>query len=302
MIEQALYQHLQEQDSLRPYLTEYADKMAIFNQDVPADNDPDWAAGQQYGRIVFYVDLKGDPERTMGGSLTLDILCQEGEQFPDEIEPILRNLIHGYFFCKKKFVVAAQWLETKPFTDTVNRLTGCTVYFALLAFPVSTYAPGVISQFNEWSSTIKGLHIINRDPLPTVAWKPSDGESAVYWRAAREEQCRWIPTTFSTVWMSATVKGYIFSETPAMAAEVANHMKIRLYADKRLRKGGELLRAGESPIMVNSKITVDNGADPLKVGQLTVEATYGVVVHFEPDPEKEGVINHINYPERSYHG
>ena len=295
MIEQALYQHLQEQESLRPYLAEYAGKMAIFNQTAPSDKDTEWGEGPQYGRIVFSVDLQGDPERTMGGKLTLDILCMDGEQFPEEIEPILRPLIHGYFFCKKKFVVSAQWLDTKPFTEPANKITGCTLFFDLLAFPISTYAPHVITQFNEWSSTIKNLHVINRDPLPTVAWKPKNGQSAIYWRVAKEEQCRWIPTTFSTVWMSATVKGYIFSETPADAAEVANYLKMRLYADKRLRKDGELLRAGESPIMVNSKNTVDNGADPLRVGQLTVEATYGTVVHFDPDPDEVGALYHFLY-------
>lgn len=294
MIEQALYQHLQEQDSLRPYLAEYAGSMAIFNQSAPHDQDPDWGEGPQYGRIEFSVDLQGDPERTMGGKLTLDILCKEGEQFPEEIEPILRPMIHGYFFCREKFVVSAQWLDTKPFNEPTNKITGCTLFFDLLAFPISTYAPHVITQFNEWSSTFEDLLTINRDPLPTVAWKPGKGQSAVYWRVAKEEQCRWIPTTYSTVWMSATVKGYIFSETPAAAAEVANNLKIRLYADKRLRKGRELLRAGESPIMVNSMISVDNGADPLRTGQLTVEATYGVVVAFEPDPEQVGVINHIH--------
>lgn len=293
MIEQALYQHLQEQESLRPYLAEYAGKMAIFNQSPPSDKDPEWGEGPQYGRIVFSVDLQGDPERTLGGKLTMDILCEEGEQFPEEIEPILRPLIHGYFFCKKKFVVSAQWLDTKPFTEPTNRLTGCTLFFDLLAFPISSYAPHVITQFNEWSSTIKGLHVINRDPLPTVAWKPKNGQSAIYWRVAKEEQCRWIPTTFSTVWMSATVKGYIFSETPTAAAEMAHTLMMRLYSDKRLKKDGELLRAGESPIMVNNKNSVDNGADPLRTGQLTVEATYGTVVAFEPDPEQVGVINHI---------
>lgn len=283
MIDQALYEHLQEQDSLRPYLAEYGGKMAIFNQEAPADADEGWAEGPQYGRIVFAVDLQGDPERTMGGLLSLYVVCKEDEQFPEDIEQILRPLIHGYFFCRKKFVVSAQWKNTTYFNDSDKSLTGGTVTFDLLAFPISDYAPHIITQFNEWSSTIENLHIINRDPLPKAAWKPCKGQSAVYWRVAKEEPCRWIPTTFSTVWMSATVKGYIFSETPALAAEVANRLKIQLYADKRLKKDGQLLRAGESPIMVNSKNTVDNGADPLRVGQLTVEATYGVIVHYEPD-------------------
>lgn len=292
MIEQALYEHLQEQDSLRPYLAEYGGKMAIFNQESPSDTDEAWGAGPQYGRIVFAVDIEGDPERTMGGRLVLDIICKADDQFPEEIEPILRPLIHGYFFCRKKFVVSAQWKNSSYIADTDTGITGCTVIFDLLAFPISTYAPHVIEQFNEWSSTIENLHVINLDPLPTAAWKPSNGQSAVYWRVAKEEQCRWIPTTFSTVWMSATVKGYIFSETPTVAAEMANRLKIQLYADKRLKKDGALLRAGESPIMVNSKITVDNGADPLRVGQLTVEATYGVIVHNEPEGN---MIQHFIY-------
>ena len=44
--------------------------------------------------------------------------------------------------------------------------------------------------------------------------------------------------------------------------------------------------------MVNSKITVDNGADPLRVGQLTIEAVYGVIVYEEPS---ESMIQNINF-------
>lgn len=292
MIEQALYEHLQEQDSLRPYLAEYGGKMAIFNQAEPADTDSAWGDGPQYGRIVFAVDLQGDPERTMGGRLVLDILCKADEQFPEDIEPILRPLIHGFFFCRRKFVVSAQWKDSIPFEEPVNHLSGCRVTFTLMAFPVSTYAPYVIEQFNEWSSRFDDLHIINRDPLPMAVWKPSNGQTAVYWRVAKEEPCRWIPSTFATVWMTATVKGYIFSETPAAAAEVAHRLALQLYADKRLKKDGVLLRAGESPIMVNTKNTVDTGADPLRTGQLTVEATFGTVVHIESGEP----IQNINYP------
>lgn len=292
MIEQALYRHLQEQSALAPYLATYAGKMAIFNQEAPSDQDQYWGEGPQYGRVVFSVDLQGDPERTMGGTLTLDILCKEDEQFPEEIEPIIRPLIHGYFFCKQKFVVSAQWKNTSYFTEPERHVTGCTVSFDLLAFPVSTYAPHVIDQFNEWSSGFENIHVINHAPLPTEAWKPSKGHSAVYWRAAKEEPTNWIRPTFATVWRTATVKGYIFSETPAHAAEIANALTLQLYADKRLKKNGELLRAGESPIMVNSKITVDNGADPLRVGQLTIEAVYGVIVYEEPS---ENMIHNINF-------
>ena len=299
MIEQALQQHLQAQEELRPYLAQYADQMAIFNQEAPADTDQFWGDGSQYGRVVYAVDLQGDPERTLGGMLVVDIQCEEDKQFPEEIEPILRPLIHGYFFSNQRFVVSAQWKNTSYFTEPTQKVTGCTVAFDLLAFPISNYSPHVVDQFNEWSSGLEQLLVINRDQLPTEAWKPHDGQSAVYWRIAKEEQSRWIPTTFSTVWMTATVKGYIFSETPAEAAEVANRLKIKLYADKRLKKDGQLLRAGESPIMVNTRNIVDNGADPLRTGQLTVEATYGVVMQSESDAAP---IQHLYYQKGDTHG
>ena len=36
--------------------------------------------------------------------------------------------------------------------------------------------------------------------------------------------------------------------------------------------------------MVNRSNTTNDGADALRTGQLTVEATYGVIVHKEVDP------------------
>lgn len=278
MIEQALYQHLQEQEDLRPYLAKYAEKLAIFNQEAPADTDPGWADGPQYSRIVYAVDLQGDPERTMGGMLTVDILCNEDdEQFPEEIEPILRPLIHGYFFCRDKFVAAAQWKNTSYFTEPTNKVTGCTVTFDLLAFPIiTTSTPDVVARLNEWTARFPHIHVINYAPLPTAAWKPSGGEAAVYWRRVSVKPAGWIPDTAYTIWRTATIRGHIFAE-PTEIATFSDEILIGLYAAKRL------LKDGEAPIMVNRQNTANDGADPLRAGQLTVEATYGVIVRFDPD-------------------
>lgn len=285
MIEQALYQHLQAQETLRPYLATYDAKMAIFNQEAPADNDELWGNGPQYGRIVFSVDLQGDPERTMGGLLSVDILCKEDEQFPEEVEPILRPLIHGYFFCRDKFVAAAQWKNSSYFTESTAKVTGCTVTFDLLAFPIiTTSSPDVVARFNEWTARIPNVHVINYAPLPTPAWKPSGGEAAVYWRRVSVRPAGWIPDTFQTVWRLATIRGHIFAE-PAEVATLSEKILIGLYAAKRL------LKNGEAPIMVNRTNTTDDGADALRTGQLTVEATYGVIVHLE----NGDVIKDINY-------
>lgn len=287
MIEQALYQHLQAQEDLLPFLATYNSKMAIFNQEAPADADRLWGKGPQYGRIVFAVDLQGDPERIMGGTLVVDIMCKEDEQFPEEIEPVVRSLIHGYFFSSGTFTVSAQWKNSSYFTQPKDHVTGCTVSFDLLGFPMlTTSAPDVVSRINEWCSGLDNVHVINYDALPAPAWKPTGKETAVYWRVMTDAPANWIPDTFQTIWRTATLKGHIFSEDVSTASTVARDLIVRLYAAKRL------LKAGESPIMVNRRNTGDNGADPLRTGQLTVEATYGVIVY----KDTAGMINNIHTP------
>lgn len=278
MIEQALTKHLQAQEALlSPYLARFGGKLAIFTPEAAKDEDKNWAPGPQYGRLVFTVDLKGDPERTTGGTLAVDILCKKGQQFPDDIEPIVRNLIHGYFFSNGTFVVSAQWKNSNPFSEPTHHVIGCTVTFELLAFPViTTSAPeNVVARLNQWTADrFPKIHVINHKPLPAQAWKPSGGESAVYWRCANERQAGWIPDTHQTIWRTAVIKGHIFSETPAEVAALSDTIIVGLYTSKRL------LKPGEAPIMVNRNNTSQYGADPLRTGQLTVEATFGVIVRF----------------------
>lgn len=284
MIEQALYEHLKAQADLAAFLTTYADEPAVFNQEAPADNDALWGDGPQYARIVFNVDLQGDPERVMGGTLAVDIACKENEQFPEEIEPVLRPLIHGWFFSSGTFVVEAQWKNSSYFTEPTDKVTGCTVTFDLLAFPImTTGSPDVIERVNEWSAAIEGLHVINYDTLPSTAWKPTGTDSAIYWRLVKDDPAAWIPDTFQTIWRTSTIRCHIFSGSRAIADTVARNLIKKLYTEKRI------MRTGESPIMVNRRNTADYGADPLRTGQLTVEATYGIIVHLEPDDMLENI-------------
>ena len=287
MIEQALVEHLKEQAELADCLATYNNAPAVFSQEAPADTDPLWGAGPQYGRIVFAEDLRGDPERTMGGTLVVDIMCRKtGKVFPEDIEPIVRELIDGYFFANGTFTVAAQWKNSQYFTEPKDEVVGCTVAFELLTFPVlTTVQPDVIARLNEWSSTRENLFVINHDSLPRNAWKPSGSESAVYWRLVDEKPAGWIRDTYATIWRTATVRGHIFSEDVNTAATIGRQLVTALYASKRLKKDGE------APIMVNRNNSLNSGADALRTGQLTVEATFGIIV-YKPT---QGTIHNINY-------
>lgn len=286
MIEEALYEHLKAQTELAEHLASYNKAPAVFSQEAPADTDPLWGAGPQYGRIVFAEDLRGDPARTMGGTLAVDIMCHKDNQFPEDIEPIVRKLIDGYFFSNGTFTVSAQWKTSQYFTEPKDHVTGCTVAFELLAFPVlTTVQPDVIARLNEWSGAFENVVVINHDRLPKTAWKPSGSEVAVYWRKMQEKPAGWIKDTYATIWRTATVRGHIFAEDEATTEIIGRQLVTALYASKRLMKDGEV------PIMVNRNNTLNSDADALREGQMTVEATYGIIVYNPPS----GVIEHINY-------
>lgn len=272
MIEESLLNHLRAQPDLTGCLTTYAGLPAVFSQEAPADSDDLWGDGPQYGRIVFSVDLQGDPERIIGGQLVVDLLCKKDEQYPEDIEPILRPLIHGWFFSSGTLVVAAQWKSSDYFTQPQDEVTGCTMTFELLAFPVlTTSGLDVIARLNEWTSKIEGLSVINHDELPAPAWKPGHGESAIYWRRLRGGPSAKIRDRYGMIARTATIKGHIFAEDIAAASCVADDLTIRLYTAK------SILHPSEPQIMVDDRIIQDDGADPLRTGQLTVDATYCIM-------------------------
>ena len=287
MIEQAVYDHLKAQSELTDFLTSHGGEPAVFHRKAPDDTDPGWDGYSQYGRVVFEVDLQGDPERIMGGTLMVDIMCDNTGCHSEELEPVVRRLIHGYFFSNGTFVVSAQWKNSSYFTEKDGEVNGYTISFELLGFPsITTSTPDVIERLNEWTSdNFHDLHVINYDELPYPAWRPSEDESAVYWRLVQDTPAGWIPDTAQTIWRTATIRGHIFSESISVASTAARDLIVSLYASKRL------LRAGETPIMVDRRNTQDNGADPLRTGQVTVEGTYGVIVRFGNDE----TYNHINY-------
>lgn len=220
----------------------------------------------------------------MGGTLAVDISCKENLQFPEVIEPVVRGLIHGWFFSSGTFTVEAQWKTSRYFTQPTDQVTGCTIVFELLAFPIiTTGIPDVIARINEWTSALPGLHVINYAELPAKAWQPSGTDSAVYWRLVTEKPAVWIPDTYQTIWRTASIKCHIFSKDIATASTVARMLITKLYAAKRLMKDGE------SPIMVNQTNQIDTGADPLRTGQVSVEATYGIIVYEAPDNDLDSI-------------
>lgn len=291
MIEKALYTHLQAQTAaLTPYLSRYRGKLAVFNQEAPADTDNGWETTSQYGRIVFAIDLTEDPERKYSGTLAVDVLCESGKQIPEEMEPIVRELIDGYFFSTEETTISAQWSASNYFTTPTEKVIGVTLTFGLLAFPKQhTIDPDPIALFNKWSSTDlkeilgKDIRVIGYDTMPP-AWKPTNEAPGIYWRLSDIRPCNWIPDTYNCSWQTATIYGHVLSQEQDTEAKIARTINNTLVVKKRL------IFDDISPLMVDKNIRVNIGNDNMRVGQITIDGTYGILT--PPRPYKP--LNHAN--------
>ena len=279
MIEQQIREHMLTEKALQPYLATYAGQMAIFNQEAPADTDPNWETKNQYGRVVFTMRMEDDPERNYSGTLAIDIICPKEQGYiPEETEPIIRNLIDGYFFSNSLVTIAAQWKTSAYFQEPTKKEAGATLSFALLAFPTqATTYPDPIELINKWSADElpkkigkEKVMVIGRDNLPP-AWKPTREAPAIFWRLGTINKCNFIPDTYNASWQTAKLWGHIMSpeinEANAIARTIANTLTIQ----KRL------IFDDLSPLMIDRGIQLNLSSDPLRVGQISIDATYGIL-------------------------
>lgn len=274
MIETLLCQHLQKNSELLIGLATYHGAIAVFNQEAPDDKDKGWGK-TQYGRIVFAVDLTDDPERQISGVLAVDVYCENGQQLPEEFEPVVRNLIDGYFFAATEATIAAQWRSSNYFTEAGEKVIGVTLTFDLLAFPIQeTMDVDPIPLLNEWSSgELSDVKVINYSKTDSV-WKPTDEKPAIYWRITSIDPCNYLPETYHCIWQTAEVQCNIFAESKEVMIRIARYISNLLSMKKRL------IFKDDSPFMID-RVRINTTSDSMTIGQLTLNGTYGILRDYQ---------------------
>lgn len=279
MIDVQVRQHLIKQSELEPYLTKYAGDTAVFYQEAPDDQDEFWATGSQYGRIVFYIDMQDDPQRNISGTMGVDLYCEKGTtQLPEMIEPLLKAALDGYFFSNEHVTISASWRNTQLFSEPTKNVIGATLTFDLMDFPnQQTTDPDPIALINDWSVSdlptilgVKDIRVIGRDKLP-AAWKPTNELPAIYWRLGDIRKCEWIPDTYNCSWQTATLWGHVMAPDNATATKIARLISNTLTIKKRL------IFEDLAPLMIDRNIQIYPANDALKLGQIKLDGTYGIL-------------------------
>ena len=285
MIEEVLYKHLQEKETeLGSYMARWNSKMAIFNQEAPKDTDKGWGEGSQYGRIVFAIDTNDDPERKISGKLLVDIMCEKEQTPPEYIEPIVKELIDGYFFTRPEITMAAQWSASNYFTEATEKVVGVTLTFDLLAFPAQeTTDPDPVKAVNQW---LKILYpegkVICKDILQET-WKPTDEAPALYCRLASLGEGR-LPSSAAVTWIGADMRVCVMAPSENVRSAIAkNCVQALTNADKLILEDG-------SPMLIDA-VSANLTADQMRAGQVQIKTTYGVLNQYTGTPLKNAYIS-----------
>lgn len=272
MFEEILNEHLLKCKELTKYLTRFNNEPAIFNQKAPDDMSEEWEDDNQYGRLVFFVNMQADTERKISGTLEIDVhLLNELEI--ETIAETVKTYVDGYFFSGKSETIFAKWNSTRYMDTPDKKVTIAAVLFTLIAFPSQlSEEPDPIKLVNEWTrELLPEVRLIGYDTDLPAVWKPTKHSPAVYWRKAKVYLCEQIPSMFAGNWYTAQMYAHIFT----VDREVSNVLAEKMCNTLDMRKA---LRFSDDTCMrVDNNNQVQPNADELRVGQLSVEGDYCVL-------------------------
>lgn len=280
MIEQVLTDYLRGNANLAALLTTYQNVPAAFYQKAPDDQDPGWGKGQQYGRVIYALDMTGDPERDMSGLLAVDVQCRE-PQAPEDVEPTIRSMLDGRFVVSGDTTLSIAWRASNYFTEPTDAVAGVTVSFDLLEYPVQRIVngPDPIKLLGDYvKDQYPAAVVIGHDTLKDSVIAPTNTVPFIYCRLSRAGPCSYIPDTFQTMWRTAVLQIHIVAADEQTELSIAEAMATDLTMRKRL------FFPDKGPMMIDRAEIVPSTA-PQRSPVLTVTGSFGIIKalpHGEP--------------------
>lgn len=268
-LEDLIYNRLTKCADLPPLLAVYDDIPAVFYQNAPDDTATGWKKRPQYPRLDYVVDFRANPERKTSGVLTLNIWSAEDGTPPEEIEPIVRDLLCGVFLTPEDSPpFALSWSASEAFEklNGDNLVVGVTIYFDVYAFPsqIST-DPDPILAMNAFVRDLCGdVVVIGSSDIPAVL-TPTPEKPVFYFRLETSQVNR---ETNTVVWLDAVLAGHCF----AGGEEIP---WLRVLADA-LALDGEVAMLDKSPMFITN-IKADTTFDALSSGQLRIYVRFGLL-------------------------
>lgn len=280
-MESIIYSYLCETMSEENLLTSYMEKPAVFNTKAPDDKDEGWDGESQFPRVIFDLNMQADPERKISGQLIVDVMCENTQDSTsiETIETLIKGAVDGCFFSTTDMTISAQWDSNNDFDQEDDDVIGTTMVFDILAYPSQlTESPDPVAATNLWVKTIySDAVVIGRDELQPT-WKSTDKSPAIYCSLFRLTDSVKIPSNANVDWFDAELHINVMAPSENVRSSICKAIT------QLLRNATRIILDDGSPMLIN-KVTSNLSADPLRVGQIQINATYGVLPKKTPKPK-----------------
>lgn len=283
-IEELLYNRLCDYEPLVNMLSKFDGRPAVFYQAAPDDGQKGWNGKSQYPRLVYDIDMQADTERKSSGTLLVALFCDRTGTEPEEIEPLVRGCLRDIFLKSDgSFPYCFAWAREEAFDmgggieqgGTKQRgVIGEDIRFDILEFPTQeTTDPDPIAALNQYMQEIyPEAYVIGLTHMDAVT-EPEPKKPVIYCRLLRMEETE---VTNTVIWVDARVAVHVICPSSEMRLKTAADIGYRM-ASK-----AEIIMLDRSP-MRPVRLSVDNTADYLQTGQITVTLHYGLL-RWMPQP------------------
>ncbi|MED9813945.1 hypothetical protein [Anaerostipes sp.] len=269
-------------------LATYDDSPAIFNDQAPDDSDRGWE-GNQYGRIIYGLNLKDDPERKVSGTMQIALaflFTAGGYNNLLKAKKALKSAFEGVFLSDEETTISLVWRNTESFQEKLEgqddvEVCGAVLSFDAYAFQKHTYKPlDPVNSLAKHLADNWNVTVINSTDLEEI-WKPGPEDIAAYVRLD-SLQPGTFPSTAACTWLMATMKVHVISESDNQSDQMIMELLQNLQEKERFRMNDG------SPFFVN-QLQYSTKLDVLRDGQVTVRGQYGKLTEIKDSQKMNGL-------------
>ncbi len=267
-----IFNRLASNEELAGLLASYADAPAIFNGSFPADEQDGWGGKGQYPRIAYQFNMQIDPQRNSSGFLQLYIYTMQDPVTSEKIENLVRRSLEGVLMKptgEAPFCTA--WYRTDPYMVEGSPILTRALVFDIFEYPdqETTDPDPAIALSNYIKEVFPEAIVLGIDRLAEYT---ETAEEAVFY--VRLDSLQLDPDGFC----QQTIRWFIARlGVHLLCPNAAARIKIIAGLNQMLACADDVNMMDNSPMTIRN-MSIDNRADYLRVGQLTVTGHYGCLV------------------------
>ena len=283
-LSELVHKRLSVDRNIASCLAEYGGTPAIFNTDFPNDQDEGWEGRTQYPRISYQFNMQVDMDRASAGTLRVSVYSFQNPIICERLEVFVRDALKDVLMKADDHApVCVSWARTDPFLLEGNEIICKDIEFDVLEYPSQeTTDPDPIMALSAYiKEVVPDSIVLGIDEVGEFT-NPADAP-IIFCRLESLQLDLTGHSRQQVTWFNCQIAVHLLCPDPSLRLKLAAGLSQRLALDD------EIIMLDDSPMTLRG-ITMNNRADYLRGGQLTINAHYGCL----NDSFAMPIVRHVN--------